>query len=169
MPKGFCAPPLCLRHRFNLGAAAIRFTIDGTAPGAAVNTLPDFADYNAQWQKIRAGLLRPIDVNCDTDCRCVSFGANPTIPNQPAPITLGEWETMDGRKVRWEVAGVTVDIWIGHCVPAAGKVKVGDGPWKPATDYPRGFGTGSSSGGKKKKKGKSKGRRGRAKKPVKRR
>ncbi len=164
MPKSFCAPPICIRHKFNVAGAALQFSIGGVVPGAAVNALPDFNDYNAQWQKMRAGLLQPVDLNCDADCRCVKFPGGPQIANQAVPITLAEWQTMDGKTAKWEVTGVTVDISFGTCAMAGTKIKIGDGPWQNVSDIApsQGFGPASGSGGshesggKKKKKKKAK-------------
>ena len=173
MPKTYCAPPICMRHRFNVAGAALQFSLGGILPGIPVNALPNFADYDAQWRKTRAGLLQPIDVNCDADCRCVKFGANPQIANQPVPIVLAEWQTMDGKTARWEVTGVTVDISIGLCAVAGGKIRIGEGPWQNVNDIAptHGFASAAGSGGKKggKKKKKSKKRRQAAKAPRRRR
>ena len=163
MPKTHCLQPICLRHRFNVANAVVRYAINGTAPGAAVNTLPNYDEYMQQWQRMRPQFLRPIDLDCETGCRCVKFGNNPTIPNQPAPITLNEWKTPDGAVCRWEVTGVTMDTWIGQCAPPGSRIRIGDGPWRKVSDIAPGPGFSSAlpsgsghkkSGGKKKKKSK---------------
>ena len=166
MPKTSCYMPLCMRHRFNVGGASVTFTINGNVPGGTpVNQLPGYDDYVKQWNGMRPNFMRPIDVDCETGCRCVKWGNNPTIPNQPAPITLNEWETPNGDKCRWGVTGVTMDTWIGTCALAGSKIRIGDGPWQDVNDIAPGTGfssalpasgggSGHKSGGKKKKKAK---------------
>jgi hypothetical protein len=161
MPKTTCLMPICMRHRFNVAGATVTFTINGNVPGGTpVNQLPGYADYLKQWNDMRPNFMRPIDIDCETGCRCVKFGNNPTIPNQPAPITLNEWETPNGDKCKWAVSGVLLDTWIGTCALAGGKIRIGDGPWQNVNDIAPGTGFSSAlpsggghkSGGKKKKK-----------------
>ncbi len=163
MPKTHCLQPLCLRHGFNVANAVVRFTFNGTPPAIPVANLPNYDDYVRQWQGLRPQFLRPIDLDCEPGCRCVKFGNAPTIPNQPAPITLAEWDSPDGSKSRWEVTGVTLDTWIGHCAPAGSRIRIGEGPWQQVDDVAPGPGFSSAlsgsgghkkSGGKKKKKAK---------------
>jgi hypothetical protein len=162
MPKTFCAPPLCMRYKFDTTAAALQFSLGPqVVTGAAVNNLPEFADYNKQFQKLKADLVKPVDFNCDDDCRCVKFSKDPVIKNSPVPHVLNEWQTPDGKTVKWEVTGLTADIWMGNCLPAGSEVKIGNGPWQqvkdaaPSTGFgPASTGGGGHKGGKKKKKAK---------------
>jgi hypothetical protein len=113
---------------------------------------------------MRAGLARPIDVNCESGCRCVKWGNAPTIPNQPVPITLNQWQTPNGDVCLWAVSGVLLDTWIGTCALAGSRIRIGDGPWREVNEIAPGPGFSSAlappsgghkkSGGKKKKKAK---------------
>ena len=157
MPKTSCLIPICMRQRFNGAAGRLQFSFDGSVaanPGVMLN----HEQYEQRWATLRAGLVRPFDFNCEAGCQCVKFSANPSAAAVPVPIVLAEWDS-GGKISKWEVVGVTVDIWIGTCALAGSTIRIGDAAWQQVNDIAPGPGFSSAlagSGGGHKKAGRKK-------------
>jgi hypothetical protein len=174
-----CLMPICMYIKFDIVNARLELVVNGVVkPPARLQQMPNFQQYQQDLARIRnAYATTPIHQQCDPHCHCAKVNNRPLARNVPVPPQVIDQGTLpNGQAWVVHVTGVTMTLWLSHCVPDGARVWDGHG-WKPAESWGPGWeappmdhggplSTGGGSSGGKKKKGGKKSKRG--KKPIRR-
>lgn len=160
-----CAMPICMYIKFDVVNARLELVVNGVVkPQARLQQMPGFPQYQQDFNKIRNDYAtKPVHVQCDPHCHCARVNAKPLGRGHRVPPQVIDQGTLpNGQDWVVHVTGVTLTLWLSHCLPKGAKIWDGKG-WKPAETWGPGWETppvddgkplgGSSGGGGKKKKG----------------